>query len=210
MIGCLVDQLGSTLKQDTSTSRLSAQDVSDEPQLIKAVLRGDKQSYEVLVRRYQKLVYNVLYQMVRSHETACDLTQETFIKALRGLPGFQLNRSFKPWLLRIATNACLNAIRDTKEHESLEAILEENPHAEPADKSDVEMEAEWRLSQQQLNDALATLPVRHREIFVLRYQHDLSYEEISEVTGETLSAVKSQLFRIRERLRVILKESMNA
>jgi RNA polymerase sigma-70 factor (ECF subfamily) len=194
------------LPKDDSTA-LKAQ--LDDSSVVGAVLSGDGKSYDILVRRYQKLVYNMLFQMVHSHEMAADLTQETFLKAYRALGTFRREAKFKPWLLRIATNSCLNAIRDSKDHDSLDAIVEENPLAEPVGTIDVEAEVEWRISQQMLVEALSQLKLRHRQIFVLRYQHDLSYEEIAEVSGESISTVKSLLFRIREKLRTILQEKMS-
>lgn len=182
----------------------------DDSSLVKVCLGGDKRAYEVLLRRYQKLVYNVLYQMVHSHEMAADLTQETFLKAYRALNTFRTEGKFKPWLLRIATNTCLNAIRDNREHDSLDDILEENPGAEPAFDEKIDELVEWRLTHQKLEDALKQLPVRHRQVFILRYQHDLPYEEIAEVTGEPVSTIKSLLFRIREKLRKMLSESVES
>src|SRR5581483_8785808 len=151
--------------------------------LVRKARAGDQKSFEALVRRYQKLVYNVIYQMIRSHESAADLTQDTFLKAYRALSSFDLDRSFKPWLLRIATNSTLNHIRFTKGAHSLEELLEQNPQAEPAARDDVEAEVEFRVSQHQLFDALGQLPMRQRQIFILRYQQDLPYDEIAEVTN---------------------------
>lgn len=191
-------------------ARTQVDDSLDDSSLVKACLNGDKRAYEVLLRRYQKLVYNVLYQMVHSHEMAADLTQETFLKAYRALGSFRTEGKFKPWLLRIATNTCLNAIRDNKEHDSLDDILEENPGAEPAYDEKIEELVEWRLTHKKLEDALKQLPMRHRQVFILRYQHDLPYEEIAEVSGEPVSTIKSLLFRIREKLRKMLAESVES
>lgn len=180
---------------------------ADDTDLVRKTLAGQSRAYEPLVRRYQKLVYNMIFQMVRSHEMAADLTQETFLRAYRGLAGFKQDAKFKPWLLRIATNTCLNAIRDQKPCDSLEKLMEDNPHAEPPSAYDLENEVDWRLSQQMLGEALAALPVRHRHVFLLRYAHDLSYEEISEVIGEPITTIKPLLFRIRERLRRELQKN---
>ncbi len=179
-------------------------------QLIALTLSGDARSYEVLVRRYQKLVYNVVYQMLRSHEAAADVTQETFLKAFRSLSTFRSECAFKPWLLRIATNSGLNLIRDSKskEHDSLESLLDGNPACEPASGQNVESEVEWSLSHAMLGEALLTLPPRHRHVFLLRYQHDLSYAEIASVVDEPETTIKAQLFRIREKLKKILAERM--
>lgn len=173
-------------------------------ELVKKTRSGDNRAFETLVRRYQKLVYNVVYQMVRSHEASADLTQDTFLKAYRALSNFKSGCSFKPWLLKIATNSTLNYIRDRKSSSSLEELLEVNPAAEPTASDDVEAEVELRVSQQELFEALGNLPVRQRQVFILRYQHDLKYEDIAEITGASVSSVKSLLFRARDNLRDLL------
>jgi RNA polymerase sigma-70 factor (ECF subfamily) len=192
----------------SNSSNEIRQDGDDDSRLVSETLSGNLKSYEALVRRYQKLVYNVIYQMVLNHESASDLTQDTFLKAFKALSNFRLEARFKPWLLRIASNGALNYIRDRKEAGSLDEMLEENPASEPASSFDVEREVEWRLSQGMLSDALAQLSPRHRQFFVLRYQHDLSYDDISQITGEPESTIKPLLFRIREKLRKLLAEKM--
>jgi RNA polymerase sigma-70 factor, ECF subfamily len=182
----------------------------EDRQLIALTLSGNAKAYEAVVRRYQKLVYNVLYQMFHDHETAADVTQETFMKAFKALPTFRQESPFKPWLLRIATNSGLNVIRAAKSkyHDSLDSMLEENPLDEPSSGQNVEAEVEWRLSHAMLNEALMTLPARHRHIFLLRYQHDLSYADIATVMDEPETTIKSMLFRIREKLKKMLSEKM--
>jgi len=178
---------------------------ADDSQLVRLTISGDGKAYETLVRRYQKLVYNVLFQMVQSHEQAADLTQETFAKAYRGLKTFIDGASFKPWLLRIATNNCLNELRRKSQVvDSLEAMLEENPHAEPVSRENVEAMVEMRMTQQDLVKAMTQLTPSQRQIFVLRYSYDLSYEEISQTTGLPLTTIKPILFRVREKLRKLM------
>jgi RNA polymerase sigma-70 factor (ECF subfamily) len=178
---------------------------ADDSQLVRLTISGDNKAYETLVRRYQKLVYNVLYQMVQSHEQAADLTQETFAKAFRGLKTFIIGASFKPWLLRIATNTCLNELRRKSQAvDSLESLLEEDPHAEPASRENVEAQVEMRMTQQDLLKAMTQLTPSQRQIFVLRYSYDLSYDEISQTTGLPLTTIKPILFRVREKLRKLM------
>lgn len=183
---------------------------ASDGELVGLTLRGTARAYEVLVRRYQKLVYNVLYQMLQNHESAADVTQDTFVRAFNGLSSFRSDAPFKPWLLRIATNSGLNKIRELKvrDHDSLDYMLEENVHAEPASSENVENEVEWRLSQVMVTEALAKLPARQRHIFLLRYQHDLPYVDIAQITDESESSVKSILFRTREKLRKMLQDEM--
>ncbi|MBX9666370.1 MAG: sigma-70 family RNA polymerase sigma factor [Candidatus Obscuribacterales bacterium] len=184
----------------------NAQDLTAlaDAELVRRSRAGDNKAFELLLRRYQKLVYNVIYQMLRNHDTASDLTQDTFLKAYKALPSFDTQKSFKPWLLKIATNLSLNSIRDNKHQQSLDELLEVNPQAEPVSVDDVEQEVEWRVSQHMLFEALGELPLKQREAFVLRYQHDLPYEEIAEISELSVSSVKSLLFRARENLRKLL------
>lgn len=176
----------------------------DDSALISLTLAGDEKAFEVLVRRYQRLVYNVLYQMTYSHEQASDLTQETFLKTYKSLARFHRSAKFKPWLLKIATNSALNFIRSQKPQASLEQLLEDDPTLEPIASDNVEENIARKFDQRQLQEALGKLSIRHRQMFVLRYQFDLAYEDIAEITGEPKTTIKSLLFRIREKLRSLL------
>lgn len=187
-------------KQEDTLGKSDQQPASDTD-LVRFTLGGDKRAYEALVRRYQKLVYNVVYQLCQKHETAADLTQETFLRAYRALSSFDQSLKLKPWLLRIATNLSLNTLRDNREHVSLEFMLEEHPEYEPAANSNVELEVELKLSQTMLMEALEKLPLRHRTAFLLRYQHDLSYADIAYTLKEPETTIKALLYRIRETLR---------
>jgi RNA polymerase sigma-70 factor, ECF subfamily len=213
------DAIELSLSGSTNRELLSRKDLSrcqleklTDANLVDLARSGNDRAAEVLVRRYQKLVYNVLYQMLRSHESAADTTQETFLKAFRSLSSFRAGSSLKPWLLKIATNTGLNYIRSQRgrEHDSLEALLDENPVAEPASNLDVALEVEWHLSQNMLNEALAKLPPRHRYVFALRYQQDLSYQEIAAIMDVPETTIKPLLFRIKESLRKMLAEKMGS
>ncbi len=193
-----------TMKQGTPLEQC------EDGTLVSMTLSGNGKAYETLLRRYQKLVYNVLFQMLQNHDTAADVTQETFIRAYRGLSGFRQSARFKPWLLKIATNAGLNQIRQSKirEFESLDAVLDENPAVEPASRENLEEELDRRFSHVMLADALRAISPHNRHVFVLRYQHDLTYAEISDIVDEPETTVKSTLHRVREKLRKILSEKI--
>jgi RNA polymerase sigma-70 factor (ECF subfamily) len=181
-----------------------------DQELINLTLAGNASGFEVLVRRYQRLVYNVVYDMLRSHECAADITQETFLKAYQNLASFRTGAPFKPWLLRIATNSALNSIRYNKlhKHESLDEVLEADPSCEPAASDSVERTVDLKITQAMLQDALQYLSPRARSVFTLRYHHDLSYEEIGVVMEAPVTTVKSLLFKTRERIRTILEKEM--
>jgi RNA polymerase sigma-70 factor, ECF subfamily len=185
----------------------------DDNELIRLTLRGNKRAYENLVLRYQKLVFNVIYQILKQQDSAADMTQETFLKAYKALPTFRIGCAFRPWLLRIATNCALNHVRNTRPYQSLEQLLEETPAVEPVSREDVESEVETRLDEERLITVLASLPPQHRHVFLLRYQHDLSYEEIGEIMDQPITTIKSLLFRVRTRVRMLVNkeavESLN-
>ncbi len=191
-------------------NQIFADNEPDDQGLIDLALAGDSKAFEQLLRRYQKLVYNLLFQMVRSHEIAADLTQDSFLKVFKSLHMFRRGANFKPWILRIATNSCLNYLRDNKQSSSLDALLEAEPYMEPACSTNVEREVELRISQQELFTALEQLSARQRNVFVLRYYHDFSYEDIASIAGESVSTIKSMLFRVRDKLRKILEQSPDA
>jgi RNA polymerase sigma-70 factor (ECF subfamily) len=180
-------------------------------QLVALALYGDAKAFELIVRQYQRIMYNALFTMLQDHGKAADATQEAFLRAYKALPSFRADAALKPWLLRIATNVGLNMIRDDKvrQADSLDRLLDESPQQEPKSSLSVECEVENRLAMSKLSDAMNTLPARQRYIFALRYQYDLSYADIAHTVGESESAIKSQLFRTREKLRELLYEHIN-
>jgi RNA polymerase sigma-70 factor (ECF subfamily) len=181
-----------------------------DDKLIELTLAGEQRCYEVLVRRYTRLVFNIAFQIVKEEGAAADVTQETFLKAYKALARFRIGQKFKPWLLRIATNSALNVIRASSQHTSLDDLLIESPADEPRSKEDIESEVESKMLQEELARVLASLKPIHRHIFLLRYQYDLSYEEISEVMNEPVSTIKSLLFRARAAVRERFKEMPEA
>ena len=186
---------------DQVTERLNPQnalqDLSDS-ELLNLASRGNNKAFEIIVRRYQKLIYNMVYQMVKNHEQTADVTQETFMKVYRALGSFDHSRDFRPWILKIARNTALNALRKNRPEPSLD---DTEVHIEPSTNLDPSKVLEDKLSQQTLSEALKTIPENQRETFLLKYQHDLSYNEISEIMDLSISSIKSLLFRARESLR---------
>jgi len=179
---------------------------TDDSELIARTLAGDTGSYAVLVKKYQKLVYNVAMQIVRQQEVAADITQDTFIKVYKTLPGFRSGSPFRPWLLRIASNGSLNSIRDTKSTFSLDQVLDESPWDEPASSEILEDNIDLKLTEEKLESVLQTLQPLHRHIFLMRFKHDLSYEEIAHVVELPVTTIKSLLFRVRTKVRILMTD----
>lgn len=179
---------------------------SEDLACIKKTLAGDRRAFEVLVKRHQGLVYNLLNRMVQDSEVARDLTQDAFLKAFRNLKQFDQKhyKTVKPWLIKIATNNALDYLRQSKSTVSLDQLLCDEPYLEPSTNIDASVDAEHTMFVEKLNQALALLPLRHRQAFVLRYQFEFSYEEISKSMQENENTVRTLLSRAKDRLRKLI------
>jgi RNA polymerase sigma factor (sigma-70 family) len=144
--------------------------------------------FRELIETYQKPVYQVIRRMVLIHEDADDLTQNTFIKAYKALDRFEGNSSLFTWLYRIATNESLTFLEKKKkryffsldEHqEKLESYVDSSA---PLSGDEIQVK---------LQKSLLKLPDKQRLVFHLKYEEDLSYEEISKITGTSVGALKA-------------------
>lgn len=187
----------------------------DEAQLIIRSQQGNIDAFNQLVLRYQQTVYNVILRMLGDPDSAADVTQETFIAALRGIASFRAGSSFRAWLLRIASNQACDQWRRTHRHvqESLDSLTdEEEPHAAGilstliATGDDVNPEASLLTHELQglIAQGLQTLPLEQRVAVILCDFQGLSYEEIAVTTHATLGTVRSRIARGRLHLRAYL------
>ena len=144
--------------------------------------------FRQLIETYQKPVYQVIRRMVLIHEDADDLTQNTFIKAYKALDRFEGNSSLFTWLYRIATNESLTFLEKKKKR----FFFSLDDHQE---KLESYIDSSATLSgdeiQVKLQKCLLKLPDKQRLVFHLKYEEDLSYEEISKITGTTVGALKA-------------------
>ena len=167
--------------------------------LVRQYLAGDNKAFEMLFKKYQSPIFNVVTRMVHGEE-AYDITQEVFLKALRALHNFRGDSRFSTWLYTIARHTCLNHLRHKAviDEESLEEQQEEHPGNEPIDPAmNVSSLCETRELQRVVDAVLATMPVEQRMLLVLRDFEQLSYDEISHVTELSIVNVKSKIHRAR-------------
>jgi len=177
---------------------------SDEA-LAVAAREGSEDAFRELVERFEGPLFALLVRIVRRPEVAEELAQESFVKAWRALARFDPQRRFSSWLFKIAHNTALDALRRRGEEPlSLDAPFEEGGAAPelPADPAaeDPLARALSRDAGRALERAVAELRPAYREILLLRFARELSYEEIAEVTGAPLGTVKVHLFRARQEL----------
>jgi RNA polymerase sigma-70 factor (ECF subfamily) len=177
----------------------------DSEALIRRCQRGDALAIEVLIHRYQNYVYRLCTLVMRNEQDAEDMTQETFIRAFRALPRFEIRQgtSFEAWLYRIAVNACRSRMR-RKWYQVL-------PWPEPAPQmvAEPERQPEHQLLQgeqrDRILDAIDCLGEKHRLVVILRYYAGLTNEEIARALGIPSGTVRSRLHIARQKLRDLLE-----
>jgi RNA polymerase sigma-70 factor (ECF subfamily) len=175
--------------------------------LVEAVRSGELAAFNVLVERYQRTVYAVAFRLLRDRFLAEDITQDAFLRAYASLETYR-GGNFRAWLLRIAHNRALDALRSMQRRPATSLELTGAGErgtwsGEPAPPSLVEHAARAEL-RQRLEAALATLPDDQRVTVILSDIEGCSYEEIASITGASLGTVKSRLSRGRARLRAAL------
>ena len=180
-----------------------------EQELVQRAKAGDQDAFAQLVRNNEKRVYNLALRMVGNPDDALDLSQETFLNAWRGLPGFKGDSAFSTWVYRLTSNACLDFLRAKKRRralvEQVHSLDDQDAPPPPADEGlrpDAQLERKERSDS--LHRALSDLPDHHRQILVMRELSGLSYQEIREVLKLDLGTVKSRLTRARTALRKLL------
>lgn len=178
-------------------------DKADDQRFIAAVLAGDVNAYAVLVERYQKPIFNLMYRMTGSRADALDLAQEAFIKCYEQLHRFQQQKKFYPWLYTVALNHARNFLR--KRTTAKTSLLGDQ---ELGSGLDYPAQQEDRLCSQLdakgLTQALQELPWDYREAVVLRYHEEFSMEDIAATLGLSVSGAKMRVHRGLKKLRDIL------
>lgn len=173
----------------------------DDEALVRASVAGQRDAFDVIVERHRRSVYQVCYRFISNHEDASDLTQDTFVRAWRGLKNFKGQSALSTWLYRIAVNVCLNRVNArTTPTEAIESV-ERFPDAQ-SENAPATLMREQRAAA--VRRAIARLPKKQRAALILRAYHDLSHQQIAEVLGSSAGAVKANVFHALANLKRIL------
>jgi RNA polymerase sigma-70 factor (ECF subfamily) len=178
------------------TSANSVEDAS----LVERYLAGDMSAFDELMIRYERQVYRVCYRFVHSREDAMDLTQEVFIKAFEHLTGFRRESSLKTWLYRIAMNHCINHVK--KHSQEFVEVHEHTGSYHPS----VHKQLEEREQREHFRRMVKHLPPKQKAILELRINEQLTYEEIAQISGRSVSTIKASVFFALEKLRKLVKD----
>jgi len=176
-------------------------------ELVQTAVAGREASFEELVRRYQRPIAAYVYRMVGDYDSALDLTQEVFIKVYNSLNRYRSEFKFSTWIYKIAHNAAIDHLRRHAVREQTLSGSVEGERREVTIESKrltPEQESERKERRLEIESVVQLLQPAYRELIVLRHSHDLSYDEIAEVTGLPLGTVKNRLFRAREAMRELL------
>ena len=181
--------------------------LSVENEFIERLKEGEAKAFDELVNRYTANIYSLLMRLTEDPEEARDLTQDTFLSALKAMKNFRGDADLKTWLYRIAVNESRNRFRWWKRRNrsstiSLDAENVFGQTSEVADSAENPEVATLRREREfALRQALSELPTNYREVLVLRDIEGLSYEEVATALETNVGTVKSRIARGREELR---------
>jgi len=179
--------------------------LDDDQVLIKKIRKGNKAAFEELMRKYNRKIFNFVIRMVRNDEVAVELTQDFFIKIYTVIDKYNFEYKFSTWAYRICYNLVIDHIRKNQiQIESLdndtvsqkEIVSSENYVKDVGFRilSDEEVKTHlWKL--------VDGIPLKFREVILLRYIQELKYEEIADISGLPVGTVKNRIFKAKEMLK---------
>ena len=168
-------------------------DDAEAKALVSRSLNGDPRAFETLMRAHEKVLYNVALRMTNNCEDARDLTQNAFLKAYRGLRGFDPQHRFFSWVYRILINETLNHLKRRRPTQEIsELVVSHDPG--PDDQADREQ------LRRRVHEALLDLAPEQRQLVVLRHLLDMPYAEIQEIVRLPEKTIKWRLYEARQAL----------
>jgi RNA polymerase sigma-70 factor (ECF subfamily) len=175
----------------------------EELRWVEAAIAGDQGAFAQLVDRYKGPVYSLAYRMLGNSGDAEDAAQEIFVRAYTKLATFDRSRRFSTWLLSIGSNYCIDVLRRRR---ATIVDLDDVAFAVPDQAPGPERSAVDQEQRRAIARAVQRLPDTYRLVTILRYYHDLSYEEIERTTGLSEATIKTRLFRARRQLEELLEQ----
>ena len=179
--------------------------------LMARVAKGDDEAFEILVNRHQTSVLNLIYRFIGDRTQAKELAQEVFLRVWQTAKSYEPKAKFTTWIYRIATNLCLNELKSARRRKWFQFLRPDEDNEDAAEDllPDRSPSAEDLLlakeRSHQISEALQSLPANQRMALVLKRYDDLSYQEIAQILGCSVSAVESLLVRAKRTLQEKLK-----
>ncbi|MCA9782222.1 MAG: sigma-70 family RNA polymerase sigma factor [Candidatus Delongbacteria bacterium] len=182
----------------------------EDAELIQRHLRGERDAFPELIKRYQQMLYGYLVRMTRNRTDADDLFQETFIRVLRQLPSYDERSRFKSLLFTIAANLCVDHARKRQTRQS--HLVEEDPDqgidtlGDPSGDWIPDRMLEQKEVAETLVKAVDSLPEPQRELVLLRLETGMTFQEIADLKQEPLGTVLARMHRAVAKIRVYFQE----
>jgi RNA polymerase sigma-70 factor (ECF subfamily) len=181
---------------------------------VRSAAAGDETAFEALVRRHERMLFNLAFRLLSDREDALEAVQEAFLRAYRALPRFRGEATFRTWITGIAINVCRSRLvgAEARQRRSTQSLVQRDPDRDedvvlplPDPAPDPETQARGSELRAALERALAALSSEHREILLLREMNGMEYEELAAALGCALGTVKSRIARARNALRRALE-----
>ncbi len=181
-----------------------------DEELVSQAIDGDTDSFNELVKRWERPIYALAYRTLGREDDARDVCQETFLRAYRALPGFKGEAKFSSWIYRIALNLCRDWMRKQRRTpvvQAPEGVEITDLAAERGPVESIETLVARRQLTQRVASAMRSLPEDQRTAIVLKEYHGMTFQEIADLQGCPLSTVKTRLYQGLTVLRRLLAES---
>jgi RNA polymerase sigma-70 factor (ECF subfamily) len=162
-----------------------------EKDALRAVVKGDKEAYKVIVTKYKRAAYYAALGFVKNNQDALDISQEAFIRAFYKIKKYDQSKAFYPWFYKLLKNICLDYLRQKRIRsdipiENISVFEDTNKNLELRDEL-------WR--------GIEKLPFAQREVIILRYFHQYSYKEMAQVIQKPVGTVMSSLYYAKKKLK---------
>lgn len=184
--------------------------MNEQEQLwVRQACAGDREAFSHLVEAYQRPVFNLTYRMLGNVQEAEDAAQETFLRAYSRLNQYNPEHKFSTWILSIANNHSIDRLRKRR---AKFVSIDDNPVLQNLEDDEPwpERTAMRHEHARELQSLMMNLDPAYRTPLILRYWEELTYEEIAETMNISVSAVKSRLFRARQKMAALYEESQSA
>jgi len=193
------------LKSVSSDVEDRAFSMDEDIRTVESVLKGDKEAFEMIMKKYQTPLLNYIGRMINNRQQALDFTQEIFIKSYASLHTYQPKYKFSTWLFKIASNTLIDHWRKKKlDTFSVDQNEDETRYPSfqiPDNEKPVAQQYELSQLRIRIEEALKKIPPALKELFVWRHVNEFSYEEIAEIKGLPIGTIKNRVFQAKELIR---------
>ncbi|MFZ5365215.1 MAG: RNA polymerase sigma factor [Patescibacteria group bacterium] len=176
----------------------------DDISIVEITIKNDKNAFAVLISRYQGKLFSYILRLINHREESADVLQEVFLKAYKSLKSFNSKKSFSSWIYRIAHNESVNWLKKNTKYKK-QSLDDENNPIDVSDSHDLSAASIINEERVELIKSLAKLPIKYKEVLVLRFVEEKSYEEISQIISKSVNAVGIMINRAKKMLAEIHK-----